>query len=85
MISVHWAPGAAGDHGRFPVGFDSPVFPVALGLVIVGILPAFLGESHFAFLGYARNFRQTPIRRELDYLRCWEEAGGSEGAQAFRP
>src|SRR5882762_5868905 len=30
-------------------------------LLIVGILPAFLGESHFAFLGYAKNFRQTPI------------------------
>src|SRR5882724_8678258 len=35
-------------------------------LLVVGTLPAFLGESHFAFLGYAKNFRQTPIRRELD-------------------
>jgi ATP-binding cassette subfamily B protein len=43
----------------------------------VGILPAFLGESHFAFLGYARNFRQTPVRRELDYLRV---LGGSREA-----
>ncbi len=46
-------------------------------LLIVGIIPAFLGESHFAFLGYARNFRQTPIRRELDYLRV---LGGSREA-----
>src|SRR5215470_5507913 len=43
--------------------------PWLLLLLIAGIIPAFLGESHFAFLGYARNFRQTPIRRELDYLR----------------
>jgi ATP-binding cassette subfamily B protein len=51
--------------------------PWLLLLLIVGILPAFLGESHFAFLGYALNFRQTPIRRELDYLRV---LGGSREA-----
>jgi ATP-binding cassette subfamily B protein len=41
------------------------------------VLPAFLGESHFAFLGYAKNFRQTPVRRQLDYLR---QVGGSKEA-----
>jgi ATP-binding cassette subfamily B protein len=51
--------------------------PWLLLLLIAGIVPAFLGESHFAFLGYARNFRQTPIRRELDYLRV---LGGSREA-----
>src|SRR5947199_5009423 len=51
--------------------------PWLLLLLVAGILPAFLGESHFAFLGYARNFRQTPIRRELDYLRI---LGGSREA-----
>jgi ATP-binding cassette subfamily B protein len=51
--------------------------PWLLLLLIVGILPAFFGESHFAFLGYARNFRQTPVRRELDYLRV---LGGSREA-----
>lgn len=51
--------------------------PWLLLLLIAGILPAFLGESHFAFLGYARNFRQTPVRRELDYLRV---LGGSREA-----
>jgi len=51
--------------------------PGLLLLLIAGIIPAFLGESHFAFLGYARNFRQTPIRRELDYLRI---LGGSREA-----
>jgi ATP-binding cassette subfamily B protein len=51
--------------------------PWLLLLLIAGLLPAFLGESHFAFLGYARNFRQTPVRRELDYLRV---LGGSREA-----
>jgi len=51
--------------------------PWLLLLLIVGVIPAFLGESHFAFVGYAINFRQTPIRRELDYLRA---LGGSREA-----
>ena len=51
--------------------------PWLLLLLIVGVVPAFLGESHFAFLGYAKNFRQTPIRRQLDYLRV---LGGSKEA-----
>ncbi len=47
-------------------------------LLLVGcLIPAFLGESHFAFLSYAKNFRQTPVRRELDYLR---QLGGSKEA-----
>src|SRR5204863_9805368 len=32
---------------------------------------------HFAFLGYAKNFRQTPIKRQLDYLR---QAGATKEA-----
>jgi ATP-binding cassette, subfamily B, bacterial len=51
--------------------------PWLLLLLIVGVVPAFLGESHFAFLGYAKNFRQTPIQRQLDYLRV---LGGSKEA-----
>src|SRR5579872_6638748 len=51
--------------------------PWLLLLLVAGVLPAFLGESHFAFLGYAKNFRQTPIRRQLDYLRI---LGGSREA-----
>jgi ATP-binding cassette, subfamily B, bacterial len=43
--------------------------PWILLLLIIGVLPAFVGESHFAFLGYSLRFRQTPVRRELDYLR----------------
>jgi ATP-binding cassette, subfamily B, bacterial len=51
--------------------------PWLMLLLIAGVLPAFLGESHFAFLGYAKNFRQTPVRRQLDYLR---QVGGSKEA-----
>ncbi|MGA3087787.1 MAG: ABC transporter ATP-binding protein [Terriglobales bacterium] len=51
--------------------------PWLLLLLIVGVIPAFVGETHFAFLGYAKNFHQTPIRRQLDYLRI---LGGSREA-----
>lgn len=51
--------------------------PWLLLLLICCIIPAFLGESHFAFLSYAKNFRQTPAKRELDYLR---QVGGSKEA-----
>jgi len=51
--------------------------PWLMLLLVIGIIPAFLGETHFAFLGYAKNFRQTPIRRQLDYLR---QLGGSKEA-----
>src|SRR6266404_2938970 len=51
--------------------------PWLMLLLIAGVIPAFLGESHFALLGYAKNFRQTPMRRQLDYLRV---LGGSKEA-----
>jgi ATP-binding cassette subfamily B protein len=51
--------------------------PWLMLLLILGVIPAFLGESHFALLGYAKNFRQTPVRRQLDYLRV---LGGSKEA-----
>ncbi len=38
-------------------------------LLVVCIIPAFMGESHFAFLGYSLAHEITPVRRELDYLR----------------
>ncbi len=43
--------------------------PWLLALLVAAVVPAFLGESHFAFLGYSQNIRQTPVRRQLDYLR----------------
>jgi ATP-binding cassette, subfamily B, bacterial len=51
--------------------------PWLLVLLIAGTIPALLGESHFAFLGYAKNFMQTPLRRKMDYLR---DLGGSKEA-----
>ena len=51
--------------------------PLLLLLLVAGVVPAFLGESHFAFLTYAKNFRQTPLRRQMDYLR---QVGGSKEA-----
>ncbi len=43
--------------------------PWLLALLVIAVVPAFLGESHFAFAGYSLNIRQTPTRRQLDYLR----------------
>ncbi len=43
--------------------------PWLLLLLVIAVVPAFLGESHFAFVGYSLNIRQTPTRRQLDYLR----------------
>ena len=51
--------------------------PWLMLLLTAAVLPAFLGETHFAFLGYAKNFRQTPIKRQLDYLR---QAGATREA-----
>lgn len=43
--------------------------PWLLVLLAVAVLPSFLGETHFAALGYSLLFRWTPERRQLDYLR----------------
>ncbi len=43
--------------------------PWLLLLLFVCTVPAFLAESHFAFLGYSLAHSLTPMRRELDYLR----------------
>jgi ATP-binding cassette subfamily B protein len=51
-------------------------------LLAFGVLPSFLGETHYAFLGYAKNFRQTPAKRQMDYLR--QVAGSREGAKEVK-
>jgi ATP-binding cassette subfamily B protein len=43
--------------------------PWLLLLLIIAVVPSFLGETHFASLGYSLLFRWTPERRQLDYLR----------------
>ena len=43
--------------------------PWLIVLLLIAIIPAFLGESHFNDRSYALTRGQTPERRELDYLR----------------
>ena len=43
--------------------------PLLFALMTVAVIPAFLGESHFAFLAYALSYSLKPLRRELDNLR----------------
>jgi len=38
-------------------------------LLVVTVLPGFLGETHFSGVNYALRFRRTSERRQLDYLR----------------
>ena len=59
--------------------FFSPWILVAL---IVCVVPAFLGETHFAFMGYSLNFRQTPAKREMEYLRVL--GGSKESAKELK-
>jgi ATP-binding cassette subfamily B protein len=43
--------------------------PWFLLLLIVAVVPAFLGETRFAVLAYSLLYQWTPERRQLDYLR----------------
>ncbi len=43
--------------------------PWLLALLVAAVIPAFLGETHFASLSYSLLYRWTPQRRQLDYLR----------------
>ena len=43
--------------------------PWLIVLLLIAIIPAFLGESHFNDKSYALTRGQTPERRELDYIR----------------
>lgn len=43
--------------------------PWLIVLLLVAVVPAFVGEMHFNAQSYAVNFQWTPERRELDYLR----------------
>jgi ATP-binding cassette, subfamily B, bacterial len=56
--------------------------PWLLLILIVSIMPMFLGQTHFAFQGYQLNFGQTPARRQMDYLRIL--AGSKESAKELK-
>ncbi|MGB7434850.1 MAG: hypothetical protein WBW49_05465, partial [Candidatus Acidiferrum sp.] len=56
--------------------------PWILLLLVVCVVPAFLGETHFAFLGYSLNFNQTTARRQMEYLRVL--GGSKESAKELK-
>jgi ATP-binding cassette subfamily B protein len=56
--------------------------PLLLFFLIICVVPAFLGETHFAFLGYSLNFAQTPARRQMEYLRVL--GGSRESAKELK-
>jgi ATP-binding cassette, subfamily B, bacterial len=56
--------------------------PWLLFALIICVVPAFLGETHFAFLGYSLNFRQTTARRQMDYVRTL--GGSKESAKELK-
>jgi ATP-binding cassette subfamily B protein len=43
--------------------------PWLIALLLVALVPAFLGEAHFNAQSYSLNYSRTPQRRELDYVR----------------
>jgi ATP-binding cassette subfamily B protein len=43
--------------------------PWLIALLIIALVPAFLGESHFSAQSYALNYTRTQERREIDYMR----------------
>jgi len=56
--------------------------PWMLFFLLVCVVPAFLGETHFAFLGYSLNFEQTPARRQMEYFRIL--ASSKESAKELK-
>lgn len=56
--------------------------PSLFWLVFLTAVPAFLSETHFAFLGYSLAYSLTPLRRELDYLR--DLTTKAEGAKELK-
>ena len=43
--------------------------PWLIALLLLALVPAFVGESHFNALNYSLNFQWTPERRQLEYIR----------------
>jgi ATP-binding cassette subfamily B protein len=43
--------------------------PWLIVLLIIALVPAFIGEAHFNAQSYSLNYAWTPERRELDYVR----------------
>jgi ATP-binding cassette, subfamily B, bacterial len=43
--------------------------PWLIALLVIALVPAFLGEAHFNAQSYALAYARTPEQRELDYVR----------------
>lgn len=43
--------------------------PWLMVLLVIALIPAFVGEAHFNALNYSLNYQWTPERRQLEYLR----------------
>ncbi|MFA5682926.1 MAG: ABC transporter ATP-binding protein [Lysobacteraceae bacterium] len=43
--------------------------PWLILLLLIALVPAFVGEAHFNALNYSLNYHWTPERRQLEYLR----------------
>src|SRR6202035_1467387 len=43
--------------------------PWLIVLLLLALVPAFLGEAHFNAQSYSLDYARTPERRELDYVR----------------
>jgi ATP-binding cassette subfamily B protein len=56
--------------------------PWLIVLLLVALIPAFLGEAHFNAQSYSLDFRRTPERRELDYVR--QTAASAETAKEVK-
>ena len=56
--------------------------PWLILLLLVALVPAFIGESHFNAQAYSLDFRRTPERRELDYVR--QTAASVESAKEVK-
>jgi len=56
--------------------------PWLIVLLLVALVPAFLGEAHFNAQSYALDYARTPQRRELDYVR--QTAAGVETAKEVK-
>jgi len=56
--------------------------PWILVALIACVVPAFMGETNFAFKGYSLNFQQTTARRQMEYLRIL--GGSRESAKELK-
>ncbi len=44
--------------------------PWLIALLLLALVPAFLGEAHFNAQSYSLDFGRTPERREMDYVQA---------------